>query len=74
MEGFILSVIVINVLFLGLGNQMLPIWMFVNSLQLIVHAPLLATYVPSNLSTFLMKYLNMLRVYSQPLDDVIETW
>ena len=74
MDSVVLAVIVLNVLFLGLGNQLLPIWMFVNSFHLIVHAPLLASYMPSNLSFFLMRYLNILRLFSRPIDDAIETW
>ena len=73
-DSLIILVILINVIFLGLGNPMLPIWMFVNSFHLIVHAPLLSSYMPSNLSHFLMRYLNILRLFSRPIDNAIEVW
>ena len=49
-------------LLVGMGGSLLPTFMFLNSMQLIVHTPLLATNMPGNLHMFLLKYLDMLRL------------
>lgn len=63
-------------LFIGFGGRLLPTWMFINSMQLIAHTPLLQTNMPANLHMFLQRYLDLLRLnvesFSQLL-DVIET-
>ena len=41
----------------GLGGRLLPTWMFFNSLQLIVHTPLLPAHLPANIHYLLTKYL-----------------
>ena len=61
-------------LFLGMGARLLPTWMFVNSLQLIVHTPLLASYMPSSLNYFLIHYLDLERLYSKLLNESVEAW
>ena len=60
-------------LFAGLSGRLLPTFMFLNSMQLIVHTPLLATYMPGNLHLFFLKYLDMLRLKVGPFDDALET-
>ena len=61
-------------LLLGVGGRLLPTWMFLNSMQLIVHTPMLATYVPANLHYFLVKYLSIFRLNSKQIDDLVENW
>lgn len=43
---------------LGIGGRLLPVWMFINSMQLLVHTPLLSMHMPANLHYFLTHYLN----------------
>ena len=59
-------------LFLGLGGRLLPTWMFLNSLQLMVHAPMLATNIPAILHYFLVDYLNLIRLHSKKLSNLVE--
>ena len=40
-------------LLIGMNARLLPMWMFINSMQLFVHTPLLASYMPSSLNYFL---------------------
>lgn len=61
-------------LFVGLGARLLPTWMFLNSLQLIVHTPLIAAYMPANLNYFLIQLLGIARLSSKKIDEAIETW
>jgi hypothetical protein len=48
--------------------------MFLNSLSLIAHVPLLSSNLPPQVNYFLMKYLNLVRLYSPELDVSIETF
>ena len=43
-------------------GKSLAIWMFLNTLQLVAHLPLLNTVMPANLHQFLRKYLDMVRL------------
>ena len=61
------------IVFLGIGANLLPTWMFVNSMQLIMHTALLKTSMPSNLHYFLIHYLNLLRMNPEQLDLTMET-
>ena len=54
MRGLILFTFILVFLLIGLGGRLLPTWMFINSMQLIFHAPLLNTYMPANLNYFLL--------------------
>ena len=44
------------------SGSLVPLWMFINSLTLIAHAPLLSESLPSNLSYYLVKILDILRL------------
>lgn len=48
--------------FLGLGHSMVSAWMFLNSIQLILHVPLLSIPIPANLHYFLVYYLDLARL------------
>jgi len=50
--GLIFTALIGVLLFVGVGGRLLPTFMFLNSMQLIVHTPLLATYMPGNLHLF----------------------
>ena len=58
-------------LFVGFGGRLLPTWMFLNSLQLFVHLPLLETYLPANLSSMLAYYLGYIRLNNVTFNDGI---
>lgn len=61
-------------LLMGFGGRLLPTWMFVNSMQLVTHSPLLTTFMPANMHVFLTDYLGWLRLYSVELDFKLESW
>ena len=69
MDGALITVAGVLILFIGLGGRLLPTWMFLNSLQLIVHLPLLSKSMPSNLHFFLFKYLNFIRMKAEVIDQ-----
>ena len=50
--------------FVTIGS-LLPTWMFINSLQLLAHLPLLNSSMPANSQVFLNKYLNWVRWYDE---------
>ena len=50
------------VLIAFMGGRLLVTWIFLNSLQLIVYAPLVSTSMPSNLHYFLTNYLQLFRL------------
>ena len=74
MDGALVTVALVLLLFIGLGGRLLPTWMFLNSLQLIVHLPLISTSMPSNLHFFLIKYLYFIRMSAESIDLQIEVW
>ena len=47
---------------IGIGGGTLPTWMFINTMSLIVHTPLLIADMPANLRNFLQKYLDIMRL------------
>lgn len=56
----------ISILFLLLVltcGPLLPFWMFLNSLQLLVHTPLIKANIPGNAHYFFLDYLNILRLH-----------
>ncbi len=42
--------------------DLLPTWMFINSLSLITHTPLMNTDMPANAHNFLNRYLDLVRL------------
>ena len=75
MDIAMMSAIISLIFFIGIGGRLLPTWMFLNSLQLVVHTPLLSTNMPSNLHYFLVKYLNLLRMNVEIINqDMDEVW
>lgn len=57
--------------FVGIGGRLLPTWMFLNSMQLFVHVPMLEIYLPGNLSYFLADYLGRIRLKSGSIAEGI---
>ena len=61
-------------LVLGMGGKLLPTWMFINSLQLMTHIPMIDANVPSDLHYFLANYLSVIRLDSKLIGDSVEAW
>ena len=45
------------------GGPLLPTWMFLNSMQLIFHVPLIKSDMPAHTHFFMIEYLNVLRLH-----------
>ena len=54
--------VVILILVLSCG-PLLPVWMFINSMQLIVHVPLIRAKLPGHAHFLLLDHLNILRLH-----------
>lgn len=72
MNTAVIATLLPMVLLVGLGGRLLPTWMFFNSLQLIVHTPLLPTHLPANVHYFLTSYLGFLRLNSLSMSESLE--
>ena len=70
--GVFATISIAMLLFVGLGGRLLPTWMFLNSMQLIVHTPLFNTAMPANLHYFFKKYLNMVRLNVKSFNEALE--
>ena len=57
--------------FVGLGHKVLAFWMFVNSIQLVLHVPLLAIPIPANMHYFLAQYLDIARLQVSLLNQYL---
>ena len=57
--------------FISLGS-LLPTWIFINSLSLLAHLPLLNTNMPGNVHIFLTDYLDKVRWYDEDFIETIE--
>lgn len=44
-------------------GPLLSVWMFINSMQLIVHIPLIAIKLPGNAHYFLLDHLNLFNLH-----------
>lgn len=68
-HGITIASLVLSAPMVAMGD-MLPVWMFAHSLQLVAHTPLLNSQMPGNAQYFLSDYLTMTRlrepVYNQP--------
>ena len=51
---------------------MLPVWMFFNSLQLIVHLPMMRTHMPATANLFILNYLAIVRLQIRKLNEALE--
>lgn len=60
LNGWAYASILLILPFASLGS-LLPTWMFINSLQIIAHMPLMNSLMPGNAHYFLTKYLDMVR-------------
>ena len=65
---------VIVLLLLFCGGHMIPTWMFLNSLSLIAHLPLLGVMMPNSLHYFLWKWLRVFTLSNYQLNYDMEIW
>ena len=56
-----------------LMGSLLPTWMLINTLQLIAHTPLVNTQMPANAHYFIVKYLNIVRLDFDSVNESIES-
>ena len=54
------------------GGRLLPTWMFLNSMQLIVHVILIKTDMPSHAHSFMQNFLDKLRLKFDWTDEMTE--
>lgn len=69
--GLIAFSLVLILPFASCGS-LLPTWMFINTLQLLAHLPLLNSSMPANAHHFLKGYLDMVRWYDKDFIDDVE--
>ena len=67
-------VMLIVLLLLTCGGRLLPTWMFLNSLSLLAHLPLLGVMMPANLHYFLQQWLNVFVLRNYNLKYELEIW
>ena len=60
------------ILLIGFGGHLLPTWMFLNSLQLVSHVPMLDANMPANLHYFLAEYLSLVQLSPKSIGDSVE--
>ena len=69
-KAYIIAIVLSVVAFFSVGS-LLPMWMFVNSLQIITHSALLNTMMPGNVFTVLREYLGLVRLNWPALDSAL---
>lgn len=53
-------------------GPLLSFWMFINSLQLILHLPLINVYLPATANFFMLRYLLLFRLHIAGLNNALE--
>ena len=69
-----IAIYIVGLLFLVLAlscGPLLPIWMFLNSLQLIAHLPLLRVSLPGQANIIMLDYLNVVRLHIGGLNKAL---
>ena len=54
------------------GGILVPIWMFINTIILVVHLPLIKSNMPSNIHYMLIHFLNIFRLNFKFIDDAVD--
>ena len=65
--------IIVLIFALSCGN-LSPLWMFINSLQLIVHIPLINSRLPSIANLYFLDYLSIIRLHFSDINEQISTY
>ena len=71
-KAYIIAIVLLSVAFFSLGS-LLPLWVFVNSMQIITHTPLLNTVMPGNVHYVLKEYLDLVRLNWPALNNALFT-
>lgn len=69
-KAYIIFIVLLIMGFFSLGS-LLPMWIFVNSLQIITHTTLLNTMMPGNAFLVLKQYLDLVRLNWPALNEAI---
>ena len=56
-----------------IGGPSIPAWMFINSMNLVVHLPLIRSNMPPNAQYFLKHYLDIFRVNLEFVNENIDS-
>jgi len=68
-----LLIVMLLFLFIALcGGRLLPTWMFLNSMQLILHVILIRTDMPSHAFFFIHNFLNKFRLKFDWTEEMID--
>ena len=66
----LICIAIIVSLFLAIfQGSLVSTWMFINSLQLIAHVPLIATNMPANANYFFLNLLSLVRFSLQSINE-----
>ena len=57
-----------------LGGPLTTAWMFLNSMHLILHVPLIDASIPANVHYFFKDYLSLIRLSIGPMNKHLEIW
>jgi len=68
---FLLLFLVCSVLFTG---SLIPFWAFINTMQLILHTPLLNTLMPGNVAFFVGRIFDLSRLGILPVTQWVQGW
>lgn len=57
-----------------MGGPLTTVWMFLNSMHLILHTPLIDSSMPANAHYFFKDYLSLIRLSFGPINKYLEIW
>ena len=69
--------VIMSVLFLLImlcAGPLLPTWMFINSMSLIFHVPLIKSDMPAHTFVFMIEYLEKLRIHFDWSNEIAKEW
>ena len=69
-RAWIILIVLVAVAFFSLGS-LLPLWIFVFTMQIISHTTLLNTNMPGNVHYVFKEYLNLVRLNWPALNDAL---
>jgi len=55
-----------------LSGKLMYVWSFINTMQILVHTPLMAVQMPGNLALFLKVPLNIFRFNWLPIESILD--
>ena len=69
-KAYVVLIVLLIMGFFSLGS-LLPMWIFINSLQIITHTTLLNTMMPGNAFLVLKQYLDLVRLNWPALNEAV---